>query len=101
MRLDCIVGPQSPWPWDLYNWSGFSPYVVATSLRPSREKASPATLWSTSIHRSTLPVVRSSSPIRDAGRFRSRTAAVFIPGATATHDHLAVRTYLPVSWSSR
>nr|WP_244188164.1 hypothetical protein [Streptomyces regalis] len=80
--------------------SGSSSYVVARSLLPSFENASPPTPCSTGIHRSTSPVARSSRPIRWAGRFRSSTAAVFRPGATATKDQRESSSYVPVFGSS-
>lgn len=91
-----MSGDQSLLPCVLDSASGLSRYVVATSLRPSRENASPPTPWSSLIHRFTSPEARSSRPMREAGRSRSRTAAVAEPGATATQDHLVVFSYLPV-----
>jgi hypothetical protein len=68
-------------------------YVVAMSFLPSVENSTPATGRSTGIHRLTCPLARSSSPMRGTGRFRSSTAAVLIPGATATYDHRSSSAY--------
>jgi hypothetical protein len=54
VRSDCVNGGSQPSaPSTFTRWSGFSLYVVATSFLPSVENSTPATRWSTGIHRLT------------------------------------------------